>query len=182
MIPSGEQWRAACECGSWSPSYGAVRPAPVLHFSREGLLPAECVTVLALNPICSVSLRSVRTDGANAYLCVAGESRRLVVFAEKPGVWHFETIESDAELLVIEYSGATIHHALISGGSKARISGEPLALERKIEGVWEGVANGAKQSLLSPPTVTALLAVLERLEGGAPSSVAPEFLETGNSL
>ena len=75
-----------------------------------------------------------------------------------------------------------IHHALISGGSKARIGGEPLALERKIEGVWEGVANGAKQPLLSPPTVTALLAVLERLEGGAPSSVAPEFLETGNSL
>lgn len=182
MIPAGGVWSAACECGSLSPSYGAVIPAPVLRFSREGSLPAECVTVLALNPIASVSLRGVRADGANVYLCIAGESRRLVVFAEKPGVWVFETIESDAELLVIEFSGTTIRHALISGGSKASIGGECLGLERKVEGVWEGIANAAERPLLSLPTVTAFLAVLERLSSSAPSPVASGSPETGNNL
>ena len=181
MIPADEEWRAVCECGSWSPAYGAVIPAPVLRFSREGPSPADCVTVLALNPVGYVSLRSVRANGANVYLFIAGESRRLVVLAERPGVWHFETIESDAELLVIEYSGTTIHHALISGGSKASIGGESLALERKIEGVWEG-ANDVERPLLSLPTVTALLPALERLSSSAPSSVASGFPGTGNNL
>jgi len=181
MIAAGKEWRGACESSSWSPSYGAVIPAPVLHFCREGPLPADCVTVLALNPSGGVSIRSVQADGANVYLLIAGELRRLVIFAEKRGIWHYEAIESDAELLVIEYSGTTIHHALISGGSNARIGGEILALERKIEGVWEG-ANAADRPLLSLPTTTALLQVLERLPDRAPSSVASGFLETGHSL
>jgi hypothetical protein len=82
---------------------------------------------------------------------------------------------------VIEYSGTTIHHALISGGSKASIGGESLALERKIEGVWEG-ANDVERPLLSLPTVTALLPALERLSSSAPSSVASGFPGTGNNL
>ena len=172
VIPPGEEWKAVCECGSWSPAYGAVIPAPVLHFSRQGPLPANCVTVLALNPIGHVSLRSTRADGANVYLLVMGESRRLIALAERPGVWHFATLESDAELLVIEHSATTIHHVLISGGSKTALGGESLSLERKVEGVWEGVVDAAEQPLLSLPTMTAFLSVLDHLSDSAPSSVA----------
>ncbi|HEY3618348.1 MAG TPA: alginate lyase family protein [Candidatus Sulfotelmatobacter sp.] len=172
VIPPGEEWQTVCESANWSPAYGAVIPAPVLRFSRQGPLPADCVTVLALNPIGHVSLRRFQADGASVYHLIAGESRRLIVLAERPGVWHFETMESDAELLAIEYSGATIRHALVSGASKVNIGGEPLALERHIDGVCELAVDPVEQPWLNLPTITAFLSVLEHLSGSAPSSVA----------
>jgi hypothetical protein len=92
-----------------------------------------------------------------------GDSRRLIALAERPGVWHFDTIESDAELLVIQSSAATVEDVLISGGSEVRIGGAPLTLEGKIDGIWEAVANAETGSLLSTATATELLKVLERL-------------------
>jgi hypothetical protein len=181
IVPARKDWVAAYEAGSWSPAYGAAIPAPILHFSREGPLPAECVTFLALNPPGRVFFCSVRADGANVYLATVGESRRLVVLAERPGIWHFETIESEAELLVLEYSALTIRRVLISGGSEVRIGGEALALERKVDGVWEGVANPTRAALLSPARATALLEVLERLGDKLPVSVSSELRGTGHS-
>jgi Flp pilus assembly pilin Flp len=163
IVSVDRQWNAACEAGDWSPNYGAVISAPVLHFSREGSLPADFVTFLAFNQLGRVSFRNVQGDGANVCLCTVGDSRRLIALAERPGVWHFDTIESDAELFVIEFSAIAIEHMLISGVSAVRIGGKALALEDKIEGIWEAVASAETGPLLSPATTTALLQVLERL-------------------
>jgi hypothetical protein len=163
IASADKQWSAACEAGIWSPSYGAVIPAPVLHFSHKGSLPVDFVTLLSFNQLARVSFRSVHADGVNVCLCTVGDSRRLIALAERPGVWHFDTIESDAELFVIQSSAAAIEDVLISGVSEVRIGGTRLALEGKIDGIWEAVANAETGSLLSPATATELLKVLGRL-------------------
>ena len=160
MVPPRNPWTAECETGSWSPAYGAVVPAPVLHFSCEAPLPMDCVTILALNHS-DVSLKSGRADGADAYLCTVGEARRLVLFAKRLGTWCFGAIESNAELLVIEYSDAVIDYVLIDGGSEIRISGEHPALERKSDGLWEGMSSTGTRPLVSPRAARDLSRLLE---------------------
>jgi hypothetical protein len=163
IASSDEQWSKTCEAGKWSPCYGAVISAPVLHFSREGALPSNFVTFFALNRHGRLACRNVRADGANVYLCILGESRRLIILTETPGIWHFDTIESDAEMLVIETSDTTIERVLISGGSELRLGGTPVKLEKKIAGVWDATGNAGKGPLLPQETATALLQVLARL-------------------
>jgi hypothetical protein len=57
-----------------------------------------------------------------------------------------------------------------------------LALERKIDGVWERAADAVEHPLLNLPTMTAFLSVLEQLSGSAPPSVASEAPGTGRNL
>jgi hypothetical protein len=163
ITSSDEEWGETCEAGKWSPCYGAVISAPVLHFSREGSLPADFVTFFALNRHGRLVCHNVHADGANVYLCSLGEMRRLIVLGARPGIWHFDTIESDAEMLVIEISATAIERVLISGGSELRIGGTTLKLENKSDGVWEAMRSAGQGHLLSQATATALLQVLARL-------------------
>jgi hypothetical protein len=163
IAPVDKQWRVARENGPWSPSYGAVISAPVLHFSRDGSLPADFVTILAFNHPGDVSVRTASADGANVLLLAKGESHRLIVVATKPGVWHFDTIASNAELFVIEFFASGAEHVLISGGSEARIDDKALALESKINGIWEAGASVETGPPIDSTTATALQQVLERL-------------------
>jgi hypothetical protein len=163
IFAADKKWSGTCETGCWSPAYGAVVSAPVLHFWREGPLLAEFVTLLAFNHHGSVSFRSVLGERVNAWLCTVAQSRRLVALSQEPGVWHLGTIESDAELLVIEFSATAIEHVLVSGVSDLRIGGETLDLENNIDGVSEAAAGPEREALLSPSTVTALLQVLDGL-------------------
>ena len=163
IAPMDKQWRVARENGTWSPSYGAVISAPVLHFSRDGSIPADFVTILALNQPGDVSVRTASADGANVLLLSKGESHRLIVLATKPGVWHFDTIASNAELFVIEFFAAGVEHVLISGGSEARIDDKALASENRINGMWEAGTSAETGPPIDSTTATALRQVLERL-------------------
>jgi hypothetical protein len=129
----------------------------VLHFSREGSLPAQFVTFLALHQPTGISVRGLNAESANAYLCTMGESHRLIVLSNQPGVWFCDAVESNAELLVIQFSLAKVEHVLIRGGTETRIDGNLLAEENKAGGVWEAASES-----LSPTITTALLQVLRR--------------------
>jgi hypothetical protein len=170
VTPTGLGWSAACETGGWSPAYGCGIPAPVLHLSSEGLLPAHCVTLLALNQPDRVSCSRAPADRVDVYLYRVGTSRRLVALAKGPGPWRFGPVDGGADLLVIDYSGGRINHVLISGDAEIHIDGECPMLKSTADGVWEARASDATLHLLSPATTTALLQVLEPLEAPDPSS------------
>lgn len=178
IVPAGSEWNVACETDSWSPAYGKQVPAPVLHFFREGPLPADFATLLALNQPGRVSFCSASADRAKIYLCRVGESQRMVALSKGPGAWRFGPIECSAALLLIEYSASQIHHLLVSGSSELCVGGESPPLTHIAVDVWEGIAEDAKP-LLSAPTATALLQALERLWVPDPSSVRSARQESG---
>jgi hypothetical protein len=181
LASANEGWNATCETAACSPSYGAVISAPVLHFSREGALPANFVTFFALNKVRQVSAHKLPAEGANVYLCTIGESRRWIALAERPGVWRCGGLESDAEILIIESSASAIQHVLISGASVVSLDGNPLRLEGATGGIWEFVAGDETGPSLTFANATALLQVLEHLLESVRSSVSSAPPETGHS-
>jgi hypothetical protein len=158
------QWTGTSESGQWSPSYGAIVSAPVLHFHYEGSLPADFVTFLALNPPGAISVRSLNAEGGKAYLFTIGESHRMIILSSQPGVWRCDTITSDAELFAIQFSGASVEHAVVRGGSETRIDGKVLSEENKSASVFEAATES-----LSPTITTALLTFLGRALESKPS-------------
>jgi hypothetical protein len=89
IVPPENAWDGVCETGSWSPAYGKLMPAPVLHFSCEGLLPKDSATILSLAQPRHVCFHSGNAEGANVYLCTTNGAHRLVVLATKPGEMAF---------------------------------------------------------------------------------------------
>jgi hypothetical protein len=178
IAPAGTSWHIASETGNWSPAYGAVTPAPVLHFCTEGPLPRDFATLLALNHPGRVSLRNVSGDGVEMYLCEFGESQRLVAVATGVASWRLGPIQCSAELLLIEYSGNRICRLLVSGSSQLTIAGEPPSLIGVSAGVWEARTK-EETLLLSPAAAKALLQAWERLWAPGPSAVFSAPQESG---
>jgi hypothetical protein len=162
IAPAIDLWRITSETGSWSPAYGAVVPAPVLHLSREGSLPASCVSVIALNQPGRVVARPIPAPGAEVYLLIAGETTKLVGFTKHSGSWRCGPIETDARLLVVEYSPTEVHHILAIGGSQLRIGNNTPAIGLKAQEVWESVSRDGRHLILSSEAARTLSQSLER--------------------
>ena len=162
LFRDGARWSAACETVSWSPAYGDVVPAPVLHFSRKSPLPATCVTLLALNQTGRVLLRNAPTDLANIYLCRVGKSQRLVAFAERIQSLAIRPHRKRRGIAPDGVCGGTDKPSRAQQGDRARIGGESPELRCTSNDVLEAVANDATP-FFSAATTTALLQALERL-------------------
>jgi hypothetical protein len=146
------KWTATSEVGTFSPTYGAIVSAPVLHFYHEGPLPSDFATFLALNPPGDISVRALNAEGANAYLYTMGESQRLIFLSKQPGGWRFHALASDAQLLIIQVSPAAVEQVLLSGGCETRLNGNLLSSGNKADGIWE-----ASGESLSATNAAALL-------------------------
>lgn len=112
VIADDTRWTAHQETGAWSAAYGATAPAPVLRFSYQGLLPAECATVLAFKQQEPVVVHTDTGDGAIVYVYGLGRIWRALIFATRPGRWQFGGIESEERLLTIDCSDVTAAKSL----------------------------------------------------------------------
>jgi hypothetical protein len=145
-------WTQREECAPWSPAYGADVSAPVLRLSWKGSLPAECGTLMGCNQPQYVPARKESPEGASAFLYRAGEKVRVTVFAACPGPWHLPGLESDAELLGIEWTGTACTHLFCCGGSFVTLNGNRLHMPPARDGFVEWtpeVPDTAPAALLS---------------------------------
>jgi hypothetical protein len=153
-------WKQREECVPWSPAYGAGVSAPVFRLSWKGSLPAECGTLIGWNQSRYVPARKESPEGASAFLYRAGEKARVTVFAARPGPWHLPGLESDAELLGIEWTGSACTHLFSCGGSFVTLNGNHLHMPPARDGFVEwtpAVPDTAPAALLSLFTDTHIL-------------------------
>ncbi len=99
-------WTRKVEESCWSPVYGKKETAPVVHFSRESALPAECYSLIFLPSTATETLgRFVSTKNdpamAPASSCTYEKSSEThqMVFSEGRKKWRVGSIESDARFL-----------------------------------------------------------------------------------
>ena len=78
----------------------------------QGLLPAECATVLAFKQQEPVVVHTDTGDGAIVYVYGLGRIWRALIFATRPGRWRFGGIESEERLLTIDCSDVTAAKSL----------------------------------------------------------------------
>ncbi len=134
---SGQSWTPRCESAQWSPAYGVAVDAPVLRLSYEGPLPAECATLIGWNNRSCSLVCDATGEGVSAFLYRHPGRARLILFATSPEKWRFCGMESDAEVLVMEWSDAEVTHLLRVGETCTHINGEAITTPPPVDGVAE---------------------------------------------
>lgn len=127
----GTDWRRDVRSGWWSPVYGKMEPANVLHFGTVSKLPAEFVSLLEPvgadakpGTLTSVALKPEEAK-ARAYRYGTGDEEHLMIFGGQGESWSVAPWSSDAEFL---YFGrrAQQRHLVICNGSYLEAGGKRL--------------------------------------------------------
>ena len=128
------RWIASLEDGWWSPAYGKKELAPVVHFQRQSVLPAECYSLLLLPRNASEALgqfASTKIDSfapsISACAYETGPLTHEMVFSEGKQNWHAGRFESDARFFycLIEEK-KRIRRFILCGGSFVKLAGQPI--------------------------------------------------------
>jgi Heparinase II/III-like protein/Heparinase II/III N-terminus len=124
-------WTATIEDGWWSPVYGIRESAPVLHFQRQSMLPAECYSLLLLEHNATEALgRFVSTKKDSSSVSVSACTYEIdsqtheMIFSEGKENWQAGTIESDAQFLYLLFDAdKQVRRFILCGGSFIKLSG-----------------------------------------------------------
>jgi hypothetical protein len=130
--PEGKEWGQRIENSTWSPAYGEVQPAPVLHFSTVASLPTDFATLFRLRKGASAKTGSLKSiadaPAASAYIYADGDEEHRFVFATGGETWAVDGWSSDAQVLYWGYDRQHDRGLLIfCGGAKVSAAGHVLA-------------------------------------------------------
>ena len=111
-------WTVRLEDGWWSPVYGKKEPAPVVHFQRQSVLPAECYSLLLLPRNATEALgRFISTKNDSSTPSISGctyendSQTHEMIFSESTQNWRAGRIESDARFLYCLFDGEKANSA-----------------------------------------------------------------------
>jgi len=138
----GHDWVKKVNGGWYSPVYGRKRPAAVLTFEAERLVPAEFITLLipfheaCEAPVTFTKLSSEETDkSVHAYRYKTRHREDRVFFRSRRNEWNYEDVTSDAEFLCLAGSADSEEPEIIlCNGSYVALKGVRIVtLKRKVE-------------------------------------------------
>lgn len=172
--PDDSCWNTSLETGQWSPAYGVQVPCPVLRFSYQGSLPAECSIVITLDQAEAVLGRvsPTRTNAAAVYVWRKGPTERVIAFGTPNRMWSAGPLKSNAELLILECESDGLTSMLCYGGSEVEIDGVHLNSSAGEGDVFEWQMPDRTEPLVPPASVRALLLALHCLEDPCPGEAA----------
>lgn len=124
-------WTATIEDGWWSPVYGIRESAPVVHFQRQAMLPAECYSLLRLERSATSALGrfvSTKKDSSSVSVSVCtyeiDSQTHEMIFSESKENWRAGNIESDAQFLYLLFdTHKQIRRFILCDGSFIKLSG-----------------------------------------------------------
>ena len=130
ITPEGNLWSREIEAGSWSPVYGQVQQAPVLHFSTVASLPTEFVTLFKRTAdaqgVAGNLTESASGSGARGYAYAAGGEEHQFVFGDGK-IWQLNSWASNADFLYWALDRRRGSGMLICcGGTQLTFAGQPL--------------------------------------------------------
>ncbi len=125
-------WTVRLENGWWSPVYGKKERAPLVHFERHAVLPAECYSLLRLSHQATEALGrfvSTKTDSSTPSTSACTYERdsqtHEMVFSEGKQNWRVGRIESDARFLYCAFDAENrIQHFILCDGSFMKLAGQ----------------------------------------------------------
>jgi hypothetical protein len=125
-------WTVKLEDGWWSPVYGKKESAPVVHFERQSVLPAECYSLLLLPRNDTEVLGrfvSIKNDSSTPSISActyeSDSQTHEMVFSESKKNWRVGRIESDARFLYCLFDAEKqIRYFILCGGSFMNLAGQ----------------------------------------------------------
>lgn len=157
-------WIQKLDQGWWSPVYGKREPAPVVHFSRQSALPAECYSLFLAPRQASEGLGrlvSAKNNCSAPSISVCTYERLSVthemVFSESKQNWRAGRIESDARFLYGAFDAEKrIRHLILCDGSFMKVAGKSIfaAGDAVVSHEWYAEMDESRVLARKDPTVS----------------------------
>ena len=152
ITPEGNKWAREIEAGAWSPVYGEVQEAPVLHFSTVASLPTEFVTLFRaaenVSDVPGTLTESVSGSAARGYVYVEGAQEHHILFGSGKE-WELGTWRSNADVVYWGWDRRKGYGLLVCcGGSRLGVAGQEVA--RYSRGWCEALSVDGKVRILGP--------------------------------